>query len=322
MINFFKEKNIARQIKIEEMINRDKKEYESDEKMLNGPLDFNDYKNWSKKNKFINIFFYNFDFERFENILNSPFDPKGFFIEFLKFSHRFYREPKNIIIFILSCLFYIIFTVFFWASSIAFLYYFLYILDHFTNIREKELTFVYTVVTIFYYLMFFLYIWNLKPRLKSIPEKKYKAIPYLSRTWRENCLSNITFWLFINFFKKNKYIFILYKLNDIKYSYLSERIYLFYESLCWRWFLEFTEFKDKKWIENMKETKLINEMKLMNLKDLKKLKKSINTNKVKWTSQSISVVFMYWFAKENFSPFLALLSTIIISATAGLLYFS
>ena len=45
MINFFKEKNIARQIKIEEMINRDKKEYESDEKMLNGPLDFNDYKN-------------------------------------------------------------------------------------------------------------------------------------------------------------------------------------------------------------------------------------------------------------------------------------
>ena len=31
----------------------------------------------------------------------------------------------------------------------------------------------------------------------------------------------------------------------------------------------------------MKETKLINEMKLMNLKDLKKLKKSINTNKVK-----------------------------------------
>ena len=56
MINFFKEKNIARQIKIEEMINRDKKEYESDEKMLNGPLDFNDYKNWSKKNKFINIF--------------------------------------------------------------------------------------------------------------------------------------------------------------------------------------------------------------------------------------------------------------------------
>ncbi|UYS84726.1 hypothetical protein [Malacoplasma iowae] len=72
----------------------------------------------------------------------------------------------------------------------------------------------------------------------------------------------------------------------------------------------------------MKETKLINEMKLMNLKDLKKLKKLINTNKVKWKSQSISMVFLYWFTKENFSFFLTLLSTIIISVTAGVLYFS
>ena len=322
MISFFKEKNIARGQKIEEIINWAKKASEPDEKMLNGPLDFNDYKNWSKKNKFINIFFYNFDFERFENILNSPFDPKGFYIKFLKFSHRFYTDPKNIIIFILSCLFYIILTVFYWVSFIAFLYYFLYVLDYFTSINEKVLTLLFTALIIFCYTMIVLNILFLRYRLKSTPQIKSKAIPYLSRTWRGNCLNNITFWLFINFFKKNKYIFILYKLNDIKYSYLSERIYLFYESLCWRWFLEFTEFKDKKWIENMKETKLINEMKLMNLKDLKKLKKSINTNKVKWTSQSISVVFLYWFAKENFSPFLTLLSTIIISVTAGLLYFS